>query len=224
MGTTKTVLRFKACKKAGVALWPWRHLNNKQLKVLSKIAKRKHRQVLVQHRKRRPNPYFFIIQAKQLVDYMYGRLRKKYLVTLFKKSESYKGRIASTFLIFLEKRLDVTLHRVQFASTLTTARQLIAHQHVCVNGLIVSKPGYLLQSGDSVTVHPRAWHRVQRTVKGLSRKVLATQAARRAPLFNRSAHLEINYHVLKYIYLFTPQQLHYPVRMSIRHVTHAFQR
>jgi ribosomal protein S4 len=245
MATTFTLSRFKACRKVGVALWPWRHFSDRQLALLVKLAKRNRKQKQHQEKKKKRSQFFYQLQAKQLVTYVYGKLQTRYLCTLFQKCASYKGKTAANFLVFLEKRLDITLYRVQFAPTLAATRQLITHQKICVNQKVMTKPGYFLQPGDIVSVLPSTRVRMGQTVRRFLRAPATQDALHRMPIrrrrrqrkiykirktsittkvFYKPLHLEVNYALLSYVFLYTPQQLYYPMHLSLTNVAKAFRR
>ena len=60
------------------------------------------------------------------------------------------------FLTTLEKRLDCILYRASFAPSLQAAKQLITHKKVCVNQILISKPGYIVQPGDIISLAPES--------------------------------------------------------------------
>ena len=41
-------------------------------------------------------------------------------------------------------------------------------------------------------------------------------------VFYKPVHLEINYHTLTLVYLYTPQQLYYPVQLPLQHIARVF--
>ncbi|KAL9665464.1 hypothetical protein QQ045_020884 [Rhodiola kirilowii] len=49
-------------------------------------------------------------------------------------------------------RLDYVLYRMKFASTVPTARSLVSHNHVLVNGGVVSKPSYVCRPSDIIAL------------------------------------------------------------------------
>ena len=154
MATRTTLLRMKAIRKFGQPFWPWRRLNSKQVKIVAKVYKKSTRQAKGQDMKRKKSQFFHHIRARKLMALLYGKLHTSYLLTLFKKSTLRKGKTISNFFAALETRLDTTLYRVQFAPTLQAARQLITHQKICVNNVILTKPGHILQPGDVISVAP----------------------------------------------------------------------
>ena len=53
---------------------------------------------------------------------------------------------------FLERRLDNVLYRIGFAPTRASARQLVSHGHVMIDGAKVDVPSFLVSQGDVVTL------------------------------------------------------------------------
>lgn len=59
------------------------------------------------------------------------------------------------FLRLLEVRLDNVVRRMGFASSLKTARQLVLHGHVKVNGRTVNIPSFSVDLNDTVALEPK---------------------------------------------------------------------
>jgi len=165
MTTRTSIFRMKASRKFGVCFWPWRRLNPKQAKIVAKINKKLTNQVRNQDMKRKKSQFSYQIRAKKLLSLLYGKLHTSYFVTLFKKANAHKGKTISNFFAALETRLDTTLYRVQFVPTLQAARQLISHEKVCVNNVVLTKPGYILQPGDVISVAPDAIQHVGQNIQ-----------------------------------------------------------
>lgn len=91
------------------------------------------------------NKYKYNLQAKQRFSLFYGGLSKNYLKLRVK--EKFKFFL----LIILEKRLDTILYRSYFVLSMRSARQLISHGHVLVNGKIINSKSYLVQKGDIIS-------------------------------------------------------------------------
>ena len=94
--------------------------------------------------------YGLQLRAKQKVKRMYGLTEKK-LRLVFKKAIAETGNTAENLVIFLERRLDNTLYRLQFAPTRAAARQLIGHGHITINGKKVSIPSYQVSAKDVIS-------------------------------------------------------------------------
>ena len=63
-----------------------------------------------------------------------------------------KGKSSINFFSTLERRLDCILYRACFVTSLQGAKQLISHKKICINNNIISKPGYLVEPGDIISV------------------------------------------------------------------------
>jgi small subunit ribosomal protein S4 len=60
------------------------------------------------------------------------------------------------FLPLLERRLDNIVYRLGFAPNRLSARQLVVHGHVLVNGHNVNRPSYPLRERDVVTLKEKS--------------------------------------------------------------------
>ena len=56
----------------------------------------------------------------------------------------------------LERRLDAVIYRAKFATTIFSARQLINHGHVKVNGKKVNIGSYLVKEEDSIEIRDKS--------------------------------------------------------------------
>ena len=56
----------------------------------------------------------------------------------------------------LERRLDNIVFRLGFAPSIPSARQLVSHGHVVVNGKKVNIPSYVIEKNDKVSVTQKA--------------------------------------------------------------------
>lgn len=91
------------------------------------------------------------LREKQKVKRMYGIMESqfaKYAEQAFKS----RGNTGEALLVSLEKRLDSVVFRLGFAPKRTSARQLVSHRHVLVNGKKVNIPSYVVSVGDTVTL------------------------------------------------------------------------
>jgi small subunit ribosomal protein S4 len=95
--------------------------------------------------------YAMRLEEKQKLRVNYG-LSEKQLMNYIKKAKGVKGATGSILLQLLEMRLDNLIFRLGMASTIPSARQLVGHKHILVNGSCVSIPSYQCQPGDIITV------------------------------------------------------------------------
>ena len=56
----------------------------------------------------------------------------------------------------LERRLDNMVYRMGFSPTLRSARQMVVHRHIMVNGKNVNKPSLEVRVGDEITMRDRS--------------------------------------------------------------------
>ena len=102
------------------------------------------------NRKRKaPGEYAIQLKEKQKAKYTYGLLERQFRNT-FEEAARMKGVTGENLIKLLESRLDNTVYRLGIAPSRPAARQLVAHKHVTVNGVIVNIPSFRLKAGDVV--------------------------------------------------------------------------
>ncbi len=77
---------------------------------------------------------------------------RNYVQEAFKK----QGIPGETLMSLLERRLDNVVYRLGFAPTLLTARQLVVHGHIRVNGRKVDRPSYAVRPGEIVELKEKS--------------------------------------------------------------------
>jgi len=105
-------------------------------------------------KRRKTSDYGSRLREKQKVKRYYGVFERQFRRYMDMASRS-KGNTGSTLMALLERRLDNIVHRMGFAGNRRTARQLVAHGHICVNGRKVTIPSYSVKAGDQITVKSR---------------------------------------------------------------------
>ena len=90
------------------------------------------------------------------IAFLYGGLGLKVALRLHRQAHLLGGDVDSNFLSLLECRLDVTLKRAFFFSTLKAARQWIQRGKIYVNNQRCTLAGTLLQPADLITISPGA--------------------------------------------------------------------
>lgn len=91
------------------------------------------------------------LQAKQLVKAHYGRVSEKQFRNTFSIADKMKGNTAENFAGLLERRLDMVVYRLNFAPSIFTARQLVSHGHIRLNGKKATIPSLRVKEGDEIT-------------------------------------------------------------------------
>ena len=67
-----------------------------------------------------------------------------------------KGDTGENLIGLLERRLDAIIYRAKFATTIFSARQLINHGHVRVNGKKVNISSYIVKEEDSIEIRDKS--------------------------------------------------------------------
>ena len=67
-----------------------------------------------------------------------------------------KGDTGENLIGLLERRLDAVIYRAKFATTVFSARQLINHGHVRVNGKKVNIGSYIVKEEDSIEIRDKS--------------------------------------------------------------------
>ena len=98
--------------------------------------------------------YGIHLREKQKVKTFYGVLEKQFR-KYYQMAERAKGNTGKVLMALLEKRLDNIVYRLGFGASRASARQLISHGHILVNGRRVDVPSYLVKPGDVISVKNR---------------------------------------------------------------------
>ncbi len=106
-----------------------------------------------QARKKR-SEYATQLEEKQKLRFNYG-LSEKQLLRCVRKAKRSGGSTGQVLLQILEMRLDNTIFRLGMAPTIPSARQLVNHGHVTVNGRVVSIASYQCRPGDMIGVRDK---------------------------------------------------------------------
>jgi len=104
-----------------------------------------------QARRRKQSDYAIQLREKQKVKRIYG-LGERQFRNLFEKAAVLTGITGENLIVSLESRLDNIVFRMGFAPSRASARQLVRHRHVEVNGRIVDIPSYQVSAGDEVAL------------------------------------------------------------------------
>lgn len=101
--------------------------------------------------RRKHTEYGLGLIEKQKLRYYYGLLERQFR-GVYKKALQRRGVTGETMLQILETRLDNVAYHLGFGSTRASARQLISHGHVKVNGRKVTIPSYALRVNDVIEI------------------------------------------------------------------------
>jgi small subunit ribosomal protein S4 len=107
------------------------------------------------HRRGKMSEYGTRLREKQKLKRFYGVLERQFrrYFSIATRSPANTGEVLLTL---FERRLDNVVHRLGFAPNRASARQLVLHGHITVNGKKCNIPSILLKPGDTVAVKVRA--------------------------------------------------------------------
>jgi len=144
-----TEAKCKLCRREGVKLY----LKGVRC-VSSKCAYDRRKYAPGQHgptSRRKVTDYQIHLREKQKARRIYGVLERqfrKYFWTADKKV----GVTGENLMEMLERRLDNVVYRMGFATSRASARQIVRHGHIVVNGRKVNIPSYLVKPNTMVEI------------------------------------------------------------------------
>jgi len=95
------------------------------------------------------------LQAKQKLKGYYN-MQEKQFKSFYLKARKQKGNTTENLMSLLERRLDAVVYRLNLAPTIFSARQLVSHKHILVNGKSVNIPSYLVNPNDVVELKEKS--------------------------------------------------------------------
>tara|TARA_B100001123_G_C15129915_1_gene954863 strand:- start:263 stop:880 length:618 start_codon:yes stop_codon:yes gene_type:complete len=104
----------------------------------------------------KPSDYGTQLEAKQKMKFYYGNMNERQFRNVYRKAIQKKGNTTENLIGFLERRLDTIIYRAKFAITVFSARQLINHGHVKVNGKKVNIPSFLVKAEDVIEIKDKS--------------------------------------------------------------------
>lgn len=101
--------------------------------------------------RRKTTDYGLGLIEKQKLRYYYGLMERQFR-GVYEKALKRRGVTGEQMLQILETRLDNVVYHFGFATTRASARQMVSHGHVRVNGRKVSIPSFALRVNDVIDV------------------------------------------------------------------------
>ncbi len=99
--------------------------------------------------------YGLQLREKQKAKWVYGVLEKQFRL-YYGEAARRKGVKGENLFRVLELRLDNVVFRSSFADSRAQARQLVAHNHVTVNGRKVNRPSFSVRKGDVIQIKEKS--------------------------------------------------------------------
>lgn len=106
-------------------------------------------------RRTKASQYALQLREKQKVKRLYGLLEKQFR-RLVGEASRHQGISGEVLLRLLESRLDNAVFRLGWAPSRRSARQLVSHGHIVLNGRRVDVPSILVKAGDELTVRDKS--------------------------------------------------------------------
>jgi small subunit ribosomal protein S4 len=105
-------------------------------------------------RRGKPSEYGIRLREKQKLKRFYGVFERQFrrYFSLASRSTENTGEV---LLSIMERRLDNIVHRLGWAPNRASARQMITHGHVQLNGKACNIPSLLVKAGDTLAVKQR---------------------------------------------------------------------
>jgi len=108
-----------------------------------------------QRRGRKLSDYGLQLREKQRLRRYYG-LQERQFRLFFKRVLKRRGVTGEQLLQILEQRLDNLVYRLGFASSRRTARQMVLHGHILVDGHKATIPSMIVNPGSVIQVKDRS--------------------------------------------------------------------
>jgi small subunit ribosomal protein S4 len=106
------------------------------------------------HRRSKTSEYGIRLREKQKLKRFYGIFERQFR-RYFELASRSPENTGEQLLSIMERRLDNVVHRLGFAPSRASARQMVTHGHVQLNGRACNIPSLLLKAGDTVTCKTR---------------------------------------------------------------------
>ena len=193
--TKRLEAKYKIDRRLGCNLWG---------RPTSPFNKRSYRPGEHGQKPRKPSNFALQLNAKQKLKGYYGNITEKQFRRLFREADRRKGDTGENLVGLLESRLDAVVYRMKLVPTVFTARQMVNHGHILVNGRRVNIPSYLLKEGDEIELR----HKMHE-----NSKVLEAVASQERDI---PTYVEFEPKKFKGKYLRTPalDEVPYPVQME----------
>ena len=122
--------------------------------------------------RRKQSEYATALGEKQKLRIMYGLLERQFR-RYYEIALNRRGITGEILLQLLETRLDNVVFRLGLANSRRSARQMVNHGHIAVNGRKVTIASYITKIGDVVEVRGNAVSR-QLATRGLAAMQIIT--------------------------------------------------
>ena len=109
-----------------------------------------------QRRKGKVSDFGTQLKAKQKLKGYYGDVTEKQFRKVYDEAVRMKGNTAENLIGLLEQRLATVVYRAKFAPTVFSARQIVNHGHILLNGKRTNIGSARVKPGDIVELGTKA--------------------------------------------------------------------
>ena len=109
-----------------------------------------------QRRKSKVSDYGIQLRAKQKLKGYYGDVTERQFKRTYQEATGMKGDTGQNLIGLLERRLDMIVYRAKFAPTIWSARQIVNHGHILVNGKKCNIASRRVSPGDVISLGAKA--------------------------------------------------------------------
>jgi small subunit ribosomal protein S4 len=141
--TKRIAAKYKIDRRLGVNLWG---------RAKSPLNSRNSGPGQHGQQRSKPTDYGVQLRAKQKLKGYYGNIGERQFRKIYDEAVRRKGDTSENMIELLERRLDAVVYRMKFVPTVFSARQVVNHGHVLVNGKRVNIPSYRLKDGDEIAL------------------------------------------------------------------------
>ncbi len=108
-----------------------------------------------QKRVRKLSDFGLQLAAKQKLKGYYGNITERQFRNLYNEAVRRRGDTSENLIALLERRLDAVVYRMKLVPTIFSARQIVNHGHILVNGKRVNIPSYQVKDGDEIELRSK---------------------------------------------------------------------
>jgi len=124
--------------------------------------------------RKKKSDYGLQMLEKQKIRFNYG-LTERHLRTVVQRAFRSREHSGNKLMEMLESRLDNVVFRAGFAPSIPSARQLVSHRHVLVDGKSVNIASYRVRPGQQIQVSVKG-HKFPVVISSLEQPALARPA------------------------------------------------
>lgn len=145
--TRRTAPKSKATRKFGENLWG---------EAKASVVKRASNPGQHGSRRKKMTDYGVQLREKQKMKAYYGNVGERQFAKIYVEAVRRKGDTSENLIGLLESRLDCIVYRLNLASSIFGARQMVSHKHIMVNGKVVTIASYRVSPGDVIELREKA--------------------------------------------------------------------